>query len=552
MEDTGIEIDLYADMDSEFPKEDFKTVKKDPKVLKTKVVDTVELFRKVKDSMGSHELVGNDGSDLYDNALTNNKDGKTSGSDPENSQSLNSQGSEIRRSSSLPKRFQVYIGNLTWWTTDSDITNAVLDAGVIDFEEVKFFENKTNGQSKGYCCVTLASEASIKTLINELPKKELHGQTPIVTYATRHALNRFEAQQSTRPDQGSVGGHQFEKYPGYPKNHHSTRPYNSYNVPPPTWLASMGLPPPPCALPGGPTLPHGAHVNPAFFGPGGIVKGYSPGLTLSKAEFEEIMTRNRTVSSSAIARAVQDAAGNDFASAIETLITAISLIKGSKVAHDDRCRILIQSLQDTLHGIESKSYEVFPRESYRPREQSQHLGRPRYHSYSPRKRVHHESRRDYHQASQYRNRSYSRDRSRPRDQNHFRTYHSRSRSHSRNRSHSREQDYQRKEKFYEKPYGHDKYKKYSKESSESSTSGSEDSCNSGCNQSFDRSHSKEQVYQRKEKVHDKPYGHDKYKRYSREIPLPSEDESQPEKKHRKSGKIKRAGGKDKNRKKSRK
>ncbi|VDP06784.1 unnamed protein product [Schistosoma margrebowiei] len=68
------------------------------------------------------------------------------------------------------------------------------------------------------------------------------------------------------------------------------------------------------------------------------------------------MQRNKTVSSSAINRAVQDAAGGDYASAIETLVTAISLIKQSKIANDDRCRILINSLQDTLHGIESKSY----------------------------------------------------------------------------------------------------------------------------------------------------------------------------------------------------
>jgi cleavage and polyadenylation specificity factor subunit 6/7 len=94
---------------------------------------------------------------------------------------------------------------------------------------------------------------------------------------------------------------------------------------------------------------------------------------VSEAEFEEILQRNKTVSSSAISRAVQDAsAGNclmimfykcadcsspgDYASAIETLVTAISLIKQSKIANDDRCKILISSLQDTLHGIESKSY----------------------------------------------------------------------------------------------------------------------------------------------------------------------------------------------------
>lgn len=62
------------------------------------------------------------------------------------------------------------------------------------------------------------------------------------------------------------------------------------------------------------------------------------------------------MSSSAIARAVSDAAAGEYASAIETLVTAISLIKQSKVAADDRCKILISSLQDTLRGVETKSY----------------------------------------------------------------------------------------------------------------------------------------------------------------------------------------------------
>lgn len=52
---------------------------------------------------------------------------------------------------------------------------------------------------------------------------------------------------------------------------------------------------------------------------------------MSDQEFEEVMSRNRTVSSSAIARAVSDAAAGEYASAIETLVTAISLIKQSKV-----------------------------------------------------------------------------------------------------------------------------------------------------------------------------------------------------------------------------
>lgn len=67
--------------------------------------------------------------------------------------------------------------------------------------------------------------------------------------------------------------------------------------------------------------------------------------SVSEVEFEEIMNRNRTVSSSAINRAVSDATAGDYGSAIETLVTAISLIRQSRVANDDRCKVLIAALQ---------------------------------------------------------------------------------------------------------------------------------------------------------------------------------------------------------------
>jgi len=130
-------------------------------------------------------------------------------------------------------------------------------------------------------------------------------------------------------------------------------------------------------MPGGPGQAPAPHVNPAFFqqpsgapqGPPGH-PGYGPpngpssrpymsnDMGMSEQELEEIMSRNRTVSSSAIARAVADAAAGEFSNAIETLVTAISLIKQSKVASDERCKILVSSLHDTLHGIETKSYST--------------------------------------------------------------------------------------------------------------------------------------------------------------------------------------------------
>lgn len=141
------------------------------------------------------------------------------------------------------------------------------------------------------------------------------------------------------------------------------------------------------------------------YGPGGRDMDSSR-APLSEAEFEEIMNRNRAISSSAISRAVSDASAADYGSAIETLVTAISLIKQSKVSADDRCKVLISSLQDCLHGIESKSYGSVASRRERSRERDHSRSREK-HRRKSRSRDRHE---DY-----YRERSRERDRHRERD-----------------------------------------------------------------------------------------------------------------------------------------
>lgn len=141
--------------------------------------------------------------------------------------------------SHIPRRHQLYVGNLPWWTTDQDITDSVADVGVNDFQEVKFFENRANGQSKGFCVISLGSENSMRLVMERLPKKELHGQNPVVTLPTKQALNQFESQQKTRPT-------------------------------PPAPGQSNGPRPPVPGMPmGGPGGPGGGHGGPGMGGPGG-------------------------------------------------------------------------------------------------------------------------------------------------------------------------------------------------------------------------------------------------------------------------------------------
>lgn len=541
-----------------------------------------------------------EGVDLYDDISVPNDnvavvDGSSGASAQADENSAATANGVYHQSGSLTpnhmgRRYQLYVGNLTWWTTDQDISNTMRDIGVADFQEVKFFENRSNGQSKGFCVISLGSENSMRVVMERLAKKELHGQVPVVTYPTKQALNQFESQQKTRPvppqqngprgpipnmggmpqhpAQGAPPGHQprmmnpnmppgqfrpqhmpqnmqgppgpnqgpprmqpppmhqggpmgpqsqMQGPPRYPNQGqwngprpngprpgpmngppHQQRP-QMFQGPPggmpprgprPDWSRPpmhggfppqgppgppqgpphmqgppRGPPPPQMGGPGGP--PHGGpapHVNPAFFNQGGgppqhgggppmggphgppgtqagmamphqgpphfaqqgAPRGPWPGAQakpagpfpeqaivpqLNEVEFEEIMGRNRTVSSSAIARAVSDAAAGEYSSAIETLVTAISLIKQSKVAHDERCKILISSLQDTLHGIETKSYNR--RERSRSRERT-HRSRPRRERSSSRYRERSRDRerdRDR-EAASYRERSRSRERER--------------------------------------------------------------------------------------------------------------------------------------------
>jgi len=455
------------------------------------------------------------------------------------------------------KRYSLYVGNLTWWTTDQDLQDAIQSLQVHDLLEIRFHENRVNGQSKGFAMVAFQSDASAKKVMEQLPKVELHNQNPVVTFVNRNALKQFEDAAPSRPDpqpqhfdnrprsmdrnenggNGGAGGGSsgYRQHPpaaappsiapplsgpppmgarppmqGFPPA--SMPPGMRPGLPPPAGLppgmrpalpppgmpGRPGLPPtrgppplnfiprpgmPPPGMPGAPppasgapppfmrgpppqglppqlgqqrppgmppgmpghpqappagfppaSMAHGApptqappgvrphipgaphmtlppvgapgapqpHINPAFLpprgpgvppgslpgapptsqappfavrpgappmgfpgAPGGLPPGF-PGApqesgapaapAMSETEMEEHLQRNKQVSSNAISRAVQDASAGDYASAIETLVTAISLIKQSKVAQDDRCKILISSLQDTLQGIESRSY----------------------------------------------------------------------------------------------------------------------------------------------------------------------------------------------------
>ena len=52
-----------------------------------------------------------------------------------------------------------------------EIANALVNAGIKDVVSVRVYENRTNGQSKGFACVETGSEASARSVMAKV--KEL-------------------------------------------------------------------------------------------------------------------------------------------------------------------------------------------------------------------------------------------------------------------------------------------------------------------------------------------------------------------------------------------
>ncbi|KAJ8272201.1 hypothetical protein COCON_G00110600 [Conger conger] len=95
-------------------------------------------------------------SDLYDDVLTGSvsqerllreeasSSNKAQPTKPENKPAI-----LYTYSGGRSKRLAVYVGNFSWWTTDTDLINVANRIGVKDILEIKFAENRANGQSRG-------------------------------------------------------------------------------------------------------------------------------------------------------------------------------------------------------------------------------------------------------------------------------------------------------------------------------------------------------------------------------------------------------------------
>ncbi|ESO00835.1 hypothetical protein HELRODRAFT_175328 [Helobdella robusta] len=89
--------------------------------------------------------------------------------------------------------------------------------------------------------------------------------------------------------------------------------------------------------------------------PDALALSKAGGKMMTKAEFEKVFSLNRSVAEQSILRASIDAEAGNFRDAIETLMTAISIVKESKLGSDPQGIALMQPMKDMLARVENDS-----------------------------------------------------------------------------------------------------------------------------------------------------------------------------------------------------
>ncbi|KAL7673557.1 hypothetical protein ACOME3_008412 [Neoechinorhynchus agilis] len=274
--------------------------------------------------------------------------------------------------------------------------------GVKDVVDIKFFENRTNGQSKGIASVTVETDESYRKLLSSLPSIELNGQKPHVTPANRHSLNQLDptigaSSSQTRPpfqSRSSVYSPPSFSSPSTSSNRFRHTP--PIPNPSPLSIAALAAALRPQTQQANELLTNALSViRPALNKPS--LNSVPQHSNRDDASYE----RNMALAKSAKKRADGHVERREYQNAIDTINQAISLI--AKSPHkDERMSAIVSDLRKTLNDISDKRLHNSSRASrQRDHRRSPPARYPRYSS--PGRR----SRRDDNHGKRRRSRSSS-------------------------------------------------------------------------------------------------------------------------------------------------
>ncbi|KAK6932869.1 RNA recognition motif domain [Dillenia turbinata] len=93
----------------------------------------------------------------------------------------------------------LFVGELHWWTTDAELEEELSKYGTV--KEVKFFDEKASGKSKGYCQVEFYDPAAATACKEGMNGHPFNGRPCVVAYATPFTVRRMGEAQAQKNQQ---------------------------------------------------------------------------------------------------------------------------------------------------------------------------------------------------------------------------------------------------------------------------------------------------------------------------------------------------------------
>ncbi|EPS69127.1 hypothetical protein M569_05640, partial [Genlisea aurea] len=93
----------------------------------------------------------------------------------------------------------LFVGDLHWWTTDADLESEICKYGVI--KELKIYDERSSGKSKGYCHVEFYDPAAAAACKEGMNGHPFNGRPCNIQYATPYSIKRLGDAQAGRNQQ---------------------------------------------------------------------------------------------------------------------------------------------------------------------------------------------------------------------------------------------------------------------------------------------------------------------------------------------------------------
>jgi cleavage and polyadenylation specificity factor subunit 6/7 len=87
----------------------------------------------------------------------------------------------------------LFVGELQWWTTDAELEAALSEYGRV--KNLKFFEEKASGKSKGYCQVEFFDSQAARVCKEKMDGRVFNGRACVVAFASPQTIKQMGAAQ---------------------------------------------------------------------------------------------------------------------------------------------------------------------------------------------------------------------------------------------------------------------------------------------------------------------------------------------------------------------